>query len=169
LTRDKLTASFATIFFREVAMKHCFAIIVLSLLGLNAHAGVNKWVDAEGKVHYSDAPPPEAKTETVRNISGKGQTEAPATYSTKSYAEREAEMKKSKLEKEEASKKEAQKNAATEAKERSCEAARQHARALEEGARVYNYDQNGERVYLDDDTRAQRLEEARKTISADCN
>lgn len=150
-------------------MKHWSAIIALSLLGLNAHAGVNKWIDSEGKVHYSDAPPPEAKTETVRNVSGKGQTEAPATYSPKSYAEREAEMKKSKLEKEEASKKAARQEAATEAKKRNCEAARQHARALEEGGRVYSYDQNGERVYLEDDTRAQRLEEARKAISEFCN
>jgi hypothetical protein len=150
-------------------MRSYFAVIALSLISFAAHAGLNKWVDAEGKVHYSDSPPPNAKSETVRDLSGKGQTEAPATYSTKSYAEREAEMKKSKMEKDEASKKEAQKDAAADAKKRSCEAARQHARALEEGARVYNYDQNGERVYLDDDTRAQRLEEARKTISADCN
>jgi hypothetical protein len=150
-------------------MKPYFVIIALSLIGLNAHAGLNKWVDAEGKVHYSDSPPPEVKVQTVPNISGKGQTEAPASYSPKSYAEREAEMKKSKLEKEETAQKKAQQDAQTEAKKRNCEAARQHARALEEGARIFTYDKSGERSYLDDDARAQRLEEARKTISADCN
>jgi hypothetical protein len=150
-------------------MKPFLVLIALSLLGLNAHAGLNKWVDAEGKVHYSDSPPPDVKAQTVRPLSGKGQAEAPASYSPKSYTEREAELKKSGLEKEEATKKKEQQDAAAEARKRNCAAARQHARSLEEGTRVFNYDANGERVYLDDDARAQRLEEARKTISADCD
>jgi hypothetical protein len=150
-------------------MKPFLVLIALALLGLNAHAELNKWVDEEGKVHYSDTPPPDVKTQSVRNLSGKGQTEAPASYSPKSYTEREAELKKSRLEKEEASKKQAQQDAAAETRKRNCETARQHARVLEEGARVFNYDANGERNYLDDDTRAQRLEEARKAVSADCD
>ena len=150
-------------------MKLWSAIIALSLLGLNAHAGLNKWVDAEGKVHYSDAPPPEVKTETVRNVSGKGQTEAPASYSPKSYSEREAEMKKSKLEKEEASKKTAQQEADAKAKQTNCEAARQNVRSLEAGGRIVTYDANGERTYMEDDARTQRLEEAQGAVSKYCN
>ena len=150
-------------------MKPYFVIIALSLIGLNAHAGLNKWVDAEGKVHYSDAPPPEVKTETVRNVSGKGQTEAPASYSPKSYSEREAEMKKSKLEKEEASKKTAQQEADAKAKQTNCEAARQNVRSLEAGGRIVTYDANGERTYMEDDARTQRLEEAQGAVSKYCN
>lgn len=150
-------------------MKQCLAVILLSLIGLNAYAGVNKWVDAEGNVHYSDTPPPEVKTETVRNISGKGQEQAPASYSAKSYTEREAEMKKSRLEKEEASKIKAQQEADAKAKKNNCEAARQNARSLEEGGRIFTYDKNGERNYLDDAAREQRLAEARKAVSAYCN
>ena len=150
-------------------MKPCLAVILLSLIGLNAHAGVNKWVDSEGNVHYSDAPPPEVKTETVRNISGKGQTEAPASYSPKSYSEREAEMKKSRLEKEEAAQKKAQEETNAKAKQANCEAARQSARSLEEGGRIYTYDESGERSYLDDAAREQRLTEVRKSISEFCN
>ena len=67
---------------------------------------LNKWVDADGKVHYSDIVPPEVSTQTVRNIAGKGQENAPASFTPKSLAEREAELKKSKQEKEEASTKE---------------------------------------------------------------
>ena len=150
-------------------MRLCFAVILLSLISLNVHAGVNKWVDSEGKVHYSDAPPPEVKTETVRNISGKGQEEAPATYSTKSYAEREAEMKKSRQEKEEAAQKKAQQQADADAKKRNCESARQSVRSLEEGGRIYTYDESGERSYLDDAARDRRLSEARKVVSTYCN
>jgi hypothetical protein len=150
-------------------MKPYFVIIALSLIGLNAHAGLNKWVDAEGKVHYSDSPPPEVKVQTVPNISGKGQTEAPASYSPKSYAEREAELKKSKLEKEETAQKKAQQDAQAETKKRNCDAARQNARSLEEGGRIFTYDEKGERTYMEDGARAQRLDEARKAISTNCN
>ncbi len=150
-------------------MKPCFAIIVLALISLNAHAELHKWVDADGVVHYSDTVPPEVSTQTVRNITGKGQTNAPASFTPKSVAEREAEMRKAKQEKEDASKKKAQQDAEAETRSRNCEAARQNARALEEGMRIVTYDANGERTYLDDNARAQRLEEARKAISANCN
>ncbi len=150
-------------------MKHYFVIVVLSLLSLNANAALNKWVDADGKVHYSDTPPPEVSAQTVRNISGKGQADAPASYSPKSYAEREAEMKKSKQAKDEASQKQAQKDADAEAKKNNCAAARENARILEESPRLVTYDANGERSFIDDSTRAQRLEDARKTISSNCN
>jgi hypothetical protein len=150
-------------------MKHYFVIVVLSLLSLNANAALNKWVDADGKVHYSDTPPPEVSAQTVRNISGKGQADAPASQSPKSYAEREAEMKKSKQAKDEASQKQAQKDADAEAKKNNCAAARENARILEESPRLVTYDANGERSFIDDSTRAQRLEDARKTISSNCN
>ncbi len=150
-------------------MKRYLAVAAMALLTLNAHAALNKWVDEEGKVHYSDTPPPAAKTQSVPNISGKGQVEAPATYSPKSYIERDAELKKSKQEKDEAAQKKAQQEAEAETKKRNCENARQNARALEEGARIITYDENGERSFLDDEARAKRLDEARKTISANCN
>jgi hypothetical protein len=150
-------------------MKCYFAIFVLSFLSLNAHAALNKWVDADGKVHYSDTAPPEVSTQTVRNMAGKGQVDAPASYSPKSVAEREAEMKKSKQAKDEVLQKQAQKDAATEAKKNNCAAARENAQMLENSPRIVTYDANGERTFLDDAARAQRLEDVRKTISSDCN
>jgi Domain of unknown function (DUF4124) len=150
-------------------MKYLLTIIALALCSLNVHAGLNKWVDAEGKVHYSDTPPPEVKTEAVRNISGKGQVEAPASYSQKSIAEREADFKKSKLEKEETAQKKSQQDAEKAIRKSNCESARHNARAIEEGARITSYDEKGERTYLEDSARAQRLEEARKAIAENCN
>jgi hypothetical protein len=149
-------------------MKHYLVIFALSLLSLNANAELNKWVDADGTVHYSDTVPPEVTTQTVRNISGKGQTDAPAKP-PKNYIEREAEMKKSKQVKEDASEKQAQKDAEIEAKKNNCTSARENARVLEESPRLVTYDANGERIFMDDSTRAQRLEDARKAISSSCN
>ena len=78
-------------------------------------------------------------------------------------------MKKSKQAKDEASQKQAQKDAETETKKNNCAAARENARILENSPRLVTYDANGERTFVDDATRAQRLEETQKTISSNCN
>ncbi len=151
-------------------MKRYFSVIALFAFSLTAHAGLNKWVDADGKVHYSDAPPPEnVKAESVKNIAGKGQTEAPATFSPKSIAEREAELKKSKQAKEETAAKKAQQEAETAAKKQNCTTSQQNLRTLQEASRIVTYDEKGEKTYLDDAAREQRMDEARKNISAYCN
>ena len=151
-------------------MKRFLAIVTLSLLSLNAHAGLIKWVDSEGKVHYSDTPPnQDTTTQAVPNFIGKDQAGTSPGYTPKSYAEREAEMKKAKLAKDEAEQKKAQQKAQEDAKKSNCAAARENARILEESPRVVTYDANGERSFMDDSARAQRLEEARKVISDNCN
>jgi len=151
-------------------MKRSFSILGIALISLSAHAGLSKWVDAEGKVHYSDTVPPEVtQSQTVRNISGKSQGDTPTGYSPKSLAEREADLKKSKQAKAAAAEKQSQQDAQAEAKSRNCDAARQNAKAIEDGMRIVSYDTNGERIIMDDETRAKKLEEARQTISANCN
>lgn len=150
-------------------MKRLFFFAVLALIGLNAHAGLNKWVDAEGKVHYSDTPPPDAKTESVRSIAGKDQPGAQSGYTPKSLAEREAEWKKNKADKEENAQKKSQQDEQAKNKQQNCENARQNVRTLEEGGRIVTYDANGEKSYMEDDARAKRLEEARKAVSSNCN
>jgi hypothetical protein len=151
-------------------MKRYFTIITLALISFNVHAELNKWVDADGKVHYSDTRPSETtETQTVRNISGKDPSGAPTSYSPKSYAEREAEMKKNKQGKEDAAQKKAQEDAQAETRNKNCVTARDNARTLQESPRVVTYNEKGEKTYMDDSTRAQRLEEARKTISESCN
>lgn len=150
-------------------MKIIVTVAALAFFSLSAQAGLNKWVDAQGNVHYSDAPPQNVKTQTVPNIAGTGQAAAPATYSSKSYVEREAELKKSKQEKSEASEKKAQQEAQAEEKKRNCASAQQNMRVLEEGTRIVTYDANGEKTYLDDSAREQRMNDARKAVSSNCN
>jgi hypothetical protein len=105
----------------------------------------------------------------VQNFTGKSQADAPAGYSPKTVAEREAEMKKSKQAKADASQKKAEQDNITETKSRNCEAARQNVRSLEEGVRITAYDAKGERTVMDDETRAKKLEESRQAITSNCN
>ncbi|MEW6120183.1 MAG: glutaredoxin family protein [Pseudomonadota bacterium] len=43
-----------------------FPILLALFLALPASAGVYKWTDAQGKTHYSDMPPPTARTTQLR-------------------------------------------------------------------------------------------------------
>ena len=151
-------------------MKFIISAVLLLSISLNVHAGVKKWVDADGNVHYSDTGPgDDTQTQSVRNIAGKDQGNAPAAYTPKSYVEREAEMRKAKKQKQEASDKQAEQDTRTAARKQNCEGARQNAKTLEESPRVTTYDANGERVIMEDSERAKRLEEARKVISENCD
>ncbi len=150
-------------------MKRHLFVIALSMLSLNAGAALNKWVDADGKVHYSDTPPPDVTTETVRNIAGKDQADISAASAPKSTAERTAELKKSRLAKDEAAQKQAQKDAEAEARKKNCATARENAQALAQSPRIVTYDANGAATFMDDATRAQRLEEANKEVSSSCD
>ncbi|NWG38681.1 MAG: DUF4124 domain-containing protein [Hydrogenophilaceae bacterium] len=41
-------------------------IIVFAMLAMPAFSGVYKWTDTQGRTHYSDAPPPAAKTTQLK-------------------------------------------------------------------------------------------------------
>lgn len=150
-------------------MKFATALLLLSFISLPAQAGLNKWVDEHGKVHYTDSPPLDAKVESVRNVTGKGQEAAPVDYSSKSYSQRAAEMKKARQEKNEASEKSAREAAQQQERKRNCAAARENLRSLESGTRLVTYDEKGERRFMDDAERAQRLNSAREAVKGNCD
>lgn len=147
----------------------------LLLASANASAALIKWVDAEGKVHYSDQPPPpNVKSETLRvpsapaPVSASGTDAASGPAGPKTIAEREAELKKAQQAKKEAADKAAKEQARIDAEKAQCEAAQQNLRALQEGMRLVEIDAKGERSYLDDSQRQQRIEKARQDVSAYC-
>lgn len=152
-----------------------FLFVLLLLCAVNAHAGLTKWVDAEGNVHYSDMPPPaNVQAKTLR-----GSVQSPdagsvaaktgsAPVASKTYVEKEAELKKAQLAKKEAEAKAAQQQAAAEAKAANCAAAQQTLRTLQNMPRISEIDASGERVFLSDEQRQQRIEKAQQTISSVC-
>ena len=116
-------------------------------------------------MHYSDGPPPaNGKALKVQPPSSKKDA-----LVTKTIAEREAEYKKAKKAKQETEEKSEKQQEDILAKQKNCEAAQQNLTALEAGGPMVTYDAKGERTFLDDTARKQRIEEARKTISTNCN
>jgi len=148
-------------------------LLILSILtSANAFAGLSKWVDADGKVHYSDQPPPaNVKATTLRTSSDAAAPEsaaASAPAAPKTIAEREAELKKAQRAKKEADDRAAQEQARAQGEKTNCDAAQQSLRALQEGMRIVEVDAQGERSYLDDEQRRQRIEKAQQNIRTYC-
>lgn len=48
-----------------MTLSRCLLLVLLSL-ALPAGAEIYRWTDAQGKVHYSDSPPPEAQAKQVK-------------------------------------------------------------------------------------------------------
>lgn len=151
-------------------MKTCL-LILLMLSSTNTFAALNKWVDTNGKVHYSDQPPPaNVKAKTLRSTpAAKEPAKADnAPAAPKTIAEREAEWKKDQQSKKETAEKTAQEQAEAGEKKENCAAAQQSLKMLQYGARLSEIDANGERYYLSDEQRQQRIAKAQQAVSNWC-
>jgi len=151
--------------------------IALLVAALPASAAMYKWVDKDGKIHYSDQPPPEGAKQ-----SGVVNTPAPATPAAapsapgagappkgpKTAAEQEMEFRKRRLEAAEADAKRQQDAQAAEEKKRNCTQANSRLTALETGGRITKHGPDGETVYLSDAEIGKELVEARKIADSWC-
>jgi len=150
-------------------MKYSLAIYLL-LTSITSHAALNKWVDADGKVHYSDTAPADVKVKTLRSSAAPDAiTPVSGVAAPKSLAEREAEWKKSQKSKVEAAQKAAQEQEAALVKQKNCESARNNLSTYENSPAIVMYNEKGERAFMDDTARKQNIDEARKAVSSFCN
>ena len=145
-------------------------LVWLLLLSADAMAELRKWVDADGKVQYSDQlPPPNVKAKILHvspppasGVAGS------APVVSKTIAEREAELKKAQISKKEAADKAALEQARIAAEKENCTTAQLNLRTLQDGARLTVVDAKGQRSYLDDEQRRQRIEKSLENVKAYC-
>lgn len=156
------------------------AALLAAMLISTAAAAQWAWKDENGRVVYSDRPPPASvrPDRIVRqpggnvlntagapaDAKGDGKAEAPKTW-----AEREADLRKRQSERADTEKKSAEEQAQQSQRRADCERARSYAATLESGTRIVRTDAKGERVYLEDDQRAAELARARDVIARSCN
>ncbi|MCE5182507.1 MAG: DUF4124 domain-containing protein [Betaproteobacteria bacterium] len=137
-----------------------------------AHAGVTKWVDADGKVQYSDQPPP-VSTKSQKSLNIKTSPALPKATSnsngeSRSIAEKELEFRKRQVKTEEAAAKEAKDQEEAKRAKANCEQSRQQLQALQEGQRMSKYNEKGERVFMEDSDRPQAINEAKQAVDSWC-
>jgi hypothetical protein len=151
-------------------------LVLLTLASANVFADLRKWTDADGKVHYSDQPPPaNVKAKTLRTtpvagslVSASGVAASSAPAAPKTIAEAEAELKKAQQAKKEAAEKTAREQAKADANKAKCAALQQSISTLESGVRIQVFTANGERTYMDDNRRQQDIAKARQEFSTYC-
>ncbi len=150
------------------SLKTLLGLTVLLLSATPVNAELFKWVDEQGKVHYSDQPASgKTKSEATLEIPNRPATST-NPEAAKSWQEKELEYKKrqaSAAESEAKRQKEAQ-DAKT--KRDNCEKAKQNLSQLESIAPAYTYDEKTGRSYMDATQRAAAIEKARKAVTEWC-
>ena len=153
-------------------------LAVMLAFAATAFAQMYRWVDKDGRVHYTATPPPPgAKSRTLRAPSAPASAPDDAAQDAGARdarkgpltpAEQEQEFRKRQLEAQKAREKEALAAKDAEAKQENCARAREALRTFESGQRVSRTDAQGERYYLEDDARASETEAARRAVQDWC-
>lgn len=150
-------------------------IIIFSLLvALPAAAQPYRWVDADGRVQYSDRPPAgNTKAAPVKNAVGSatgssGASNAKAPAAPKSAAEQEQAFRKRLAERDEAAKKQAELEVELRRKADACDQARRSLVGLEQSGRQVRFEPNGERTYLSEEQIEVEKGKARSAIATTC-
>lgn len=149
-----------------------FLLLSLATLATAAHAQtVYSWKDANGRTHYSDTPPPEGNTRTLRQPSIQPSSGASASSSgnAASYQEQDQAFRKRRAEAAEAETKARKEQLTSAARQKECQEAQRQLTAIENGQRMARYDDAGERVFLTDEERNSNADNLRKFISSSCN
>jgi hypothetical protein len=140
--------------------------IAVALLVAAAPAGATmyKWVDKNGKVVYSDQPPPaDVKSEIVKPPPPPVNPNA-----ARELADKELEIRQ--RDKKRADDAQAAEKARAEAERRreNCAQARGQLQALQQNANVVRYNEKGERIVLDDAARREAAERQQQAVLENC-
>ena len=150
------------------------SIILATLLFTGAvNAQMYKWVDADGKVRYSDTPPSGAKATQLKGMqSSPPSASAPAAKVAKkgplTPAEQEQDYRKRQQDAKKASEKAEQESVAQAANKEGCERSKEYLSTLQSGQRIGRTNPSGEKYYLDDNQVAQEIAKAQQAVQQSC-
>ena len=168
-------------------MKHTrILLIAIACLASSAALAQWQWVDKDGRKVFSDrAPPADVPEKNIRKRPGAKDTPVNLAASTAGQPNAAASVpgagapqltgvdkelldKKKKAEEIEAAKRKAAKEQIQVAKMENCDRAKQIKSNLSANTRLFQMNEKGERVLVDDGARATELKRAQGFIDADC-
>lgn len=165
------------------------SVLLLALVtALPAAAQIYSWRDKDGKMHYSDTPPPSGAVKTLSTpaprpapalpeaeggsedapAAGAPAPTAPAAAKPKTLAERELEFRQRRAAEAEAQAKADKERAENTERQAACEQARNQLTALTSGQRMARFNSAGEKEMFDDAARQREIERTRQHIDANC-
>lgn len=140
-----------------------------------------KWRDANGRIQYSDRPPPLSVPDQAilgRPSGGStGASQAPVAAASSAASAPAASAsaidpalaeKRRQAEAAEAAKRKADEDRLTRQRQENCLRAREYLRTLESGIRITRSNAQGDREFLDDAQRQREVARAREVIGSDC-
>jgi hypothetical protein len=170
-----------------------FVATAVLLAAATVTAQVYKWVDKDGRVQYTDTPPPVDAKGTPKKVDTRpasGPTATPAEPAAVANAapgkeagkdaakgalakpltleERNKESEKRRAERAELEKKAAEQAKLDKANQERCKEATRYLRSLETGRAISTTDDSGERKILDDAARNAEVARARNAMSESC-
>ena len=130
-----------------------FSSLLASLFSLPVHAdGMYKWVDENGRTHYSESPPPEGTASKKLDVkAGEGKEQ--------DWHKKVQDANQQKILNDNAERERAQKEQqANGTRQQQCRKAQEALDTLNNSRRVYHLNDKGERVYVDDEQRQKEIE-----------
>lgn len=145
------------------------AALAVTALGITLPASaICKWKDEQGRVQYSDAPPPGVRCEGTVSVPPPTSSGAAAPPRSRTVQEQEMEFRKRRLEREEAEKKQEKEKEVADAKRQNCEYARAQLAGLQSGGRIARSDASGQRSFMSDEEIAAEAVKAQKMVDQYC-
>ena len=145
------------------------SVLIFSTLTLstNIQAGkFYKWVDESGATHYTETPPPNTQSTTVRT---QGQDPKNAEQAQAKLSEQRKTFAEAIADKQEASKKSAVEAENEKIKKTNCDTAKNNLKMLEEHSRIREKGENGEYVVIGEEQRQAKIQTAKQNIKEFCN
>jgi len=150
----------------QAAAPACVVALALALAVMPAFAAMYKWTDANGRVVYSDLPPPgNVKVESINAPPPPANPNA-----AKELAAKEAEMQQKKMLRAEADTKAAKAKADTDKKREQCAQVRGRIAMMQtDTSLLYRSNEKGQPVYMDDAARRREREQLEVWVRDNCN
>lgn len=144
------------------------AVMALTLASGAMANEIYKWTDEDGNIHYGDRPSG-AATEQRLAMSYRRTDSGSVDKRVQARAEATSAREEARAEAA-AAEKEAEENAAIAAeRDRKCERSRTRLETYLQSRRLYRTDDNGERVYLDDEQRSEARRKAEEQVAEFCS
>lgn len=143
------------------------AIVMMACLSLNVCAEVYQWTDAQGRVHFGDRPPPTEKAREMR-IREPRKINSDAEDSAARMKELDNFFRRRQEEREASEQQEAQRKAEQEKRKAACRDMLAEIKHMEKVRAFYELNDDGERVFLDDEEGDRIRREYRQQYADHC-
>lgn len=141
-------------------------ILLCFLVTPIAQAGTYRWVDENGQTHFGDRPPANTASDEVT-------LKASAPSSDEAVRQRKQRvnefLEQTERERAERNKAEAEQEAKAAKHEARCQALRARLKYLKRVAGIYRLNNEGERVFVDDEENERLRREFRAKVQSECN